>query len=172
MSEFGDDFGDDFSGDDVGAVMTRSSRGVRRHPALISRIPGAPSLSQKDVPLGFGQVASPAIAAAATANVSLTARPQLPFRGRRLVINVLRTVAGAATAVELTAILIGSRNQLASSQSVPAEIFATNATNVTLELDPSSPGIDVVLNFTLTAGAAIAAGDVIIQAGMIGDSIG
>lgn len=166
-----DDFGDDFSGDDdMGAVMVRNQRGSVRAPSIINRIAGVTKPSSKDVPLGFGSQTHTDLVQ--PTGGTLVARPQVPFRGRRLVIQVTRNAAAVAAglAVNLTALLVGSKNQLAASTAVPADVFGSTATNVELMLDSATPGIDISLIYSFTA--ALAVGEIIIvQAAIIGDSI-
>jgi len=149
------DIGDDYLGTlEMGA--RRSRRGLTgrggagvRVPArrLIPRVPGVPMPGARLQPLGLG---STAFTAASGTVLSLTARPQRPFLGQRLVIDITRTGVTATGLVTITRLDIGTSNQLVSSGALSAAAFAATAFDVNLQLDPATPGIDITVQFALS----------------------
>lgn len=148
--------------DELGAVARRRSAqrraGISRPPlaamrrALVPNLPGVPAVGGREEPVGFGSFT---FGNATAQTVTLTARPQKPFKGRRLVIPIFRTAGAAAIGVNVTALSVGQANQLVSSGAVPADAFVPGAFGVDLNLDPATPGIDItiVLATTATPGA-------------------
>lgn len=158
MANYFDDLADldDVGTLELGARRRRSGRGVRmygqrstRVPArkLIPDIPGVPMPGARLQPLGMG---SSAFTAASGAVLALTARPQRPFKGQRLVVDITRTGATATGLVTITRLDIGTMNQLVSSGSLSASAFAATAFDVNLQLDPATPGIDIVVQFAIS----------------------
>lgn len=154
------DIGDD---DDVGALMDvgarfrrRSSFGkvrqvpasLRPAPALMAAFPGAPPVSEKEIPLGFG---TQNFTSTSGTTLTFTARPQAVFRGRRLIIDLTRTGASATGLITLTSLLIGTRNQLVGTAGIIVSAFAGTAFGVDMTLDPAQPGIDITLTLVTTA---------------------
>lgn len=115
---------------------------------IIPSIPGAPAIGVKLQPLGFS-----AVAFTATSGTALTAstRPQKPFKGRRLVVELARTGATATGLVTITAILIGVNNQLVSTGSVSAGAFAAGAFDCNVELSACSSALDISVNYAISA---------------------
>ena len=91
--------------------------------------------------------------------MSITGRPQIPFRGERLTIP---SVMGGATATQDTFVpgtdttvrasdfmildvVVGNRSQLVSSGGVPGLVFSENAYGVALSVDTAQVAQDVVL---------------------------
>lgn len=140
---------------DVGAWGRRrrrqKARGMTRQrtPArlLIPAVPGVPAPGARLQPLGLG---STAFTAASGTVLALTARPQRPFKGQRLVVDITRTGATATGLVTITRLDIGTMNQLVSSGSLSASAFAATAFDVNLQLDPATPGIDIVVQFAIS----------------------
>lgn len=169
---------DDLSGmeDELGAARRRyrpiaahrgRSTAVRR---MVPAVPGVPPAAVRQYPLGFG--AGAFIVGGAT-TLTLTARPQLPFQGNRLVFDVTRTNAGgtATGLLTITALSVGQANQLVSATALPAEAFRPDAVSVALALSPATPGIDITLTVVISA-APTAAGDrVDFSAMLIGPTI-
>ena len=145
----GDDYmlGDD---DELGARARRARAGSRTAAAVrqvVPPIPGVPKIGPKLYPLGFGSFTF--VNAGVTAN-QFVARPQVPFKGRRLVVIVARTAGALGVGVNITDVQVGNRSQFAGASSVPAEVFAANAFDVVLDMDPATPGIDITLDVTIS----------------------
>lgn len=189
-----DEYDDDDDEEEVGAsfsrlMRSRSKRGrrasrgrgriLRRRPsiarlkraayvrALKPAIPGVPEPAARNFPLGFGSFTF--VNAGVTAAV-LTASPQKPFKGSRLVIDVRRTAGAVAELVTITSLNIGQNNQLVSAAALPAEAFSPNSFQTVLSLDPATPGIDVVLGLAISAAPGVAE-TVTVSAMIIGDTI-
>ena len=129
------------------------SAAPRRMPGrrLIPRIPGVPMPGARLQPLGIG---SSAFTLTSGTVLSLTARPQRPFKGQRLVVDISRTGATATGLVTITRLDVGTANQLVSSGSLIAGAFAATAFDVNLQLDPATPGIDVTVQFNISVAPA------------------
>jgi len=163
----GDDLsGDDLVGDDL--VGARRRIAVRRQgiarPPLINRIPGVAAPAAGKLPLGFGTVT---IGAGATTG-TLTARPQVPWRGQKLIIGIAGVNAGNY-AVTVSP-QIGNRPVLAGAAAVDARSFPADGLGNEVMAEAAQAGIDVTLNFVVTP--VVAAGDSVIpSATWIGDAI-
>jgi hypothetical protein len=104
--------------------------------------------------LGFYQ---PGIAV--VSNMNVTSRPQVLFRGERLVIPDSPAYPGQVNATQADSFLIndikiGNKSQLVEATSLPARAFAENAVGVRLSLDTASIAQDVVIavsNVDITA---------------------
>lgn len=94
-------------------------------------------------PLGFF---SAAVAKATQALVS--EKPQVTFRGERLVLP--NQVDSADNPFVLNQIQVGQRNQFVSATSLMAEVFFDDAVGVALELDTATVGQDITLTVTNT----------------------
>lgn len=70
----------------------------------------------------------------------VVARPQIVFRGERLVIP-----AGLARFFNIVDIKVGNRSQLANSTAIPATTFVETAIGVRLALDTATVAQDVTL---------------------------
>jgi hypothetical protein len=169
---------DDFvmGDDELGAIVRASRRaaasyaGRRAMPVarLMSKIPGAPAVGLRQYPLGFGVFTFTAASGTAT---TVTATPQRPFKGRRLVIDIARTGATATGLVSITSLLVGQNNQLVSAQALPAAAFGPTSFGVDLDLDPATPGILLVLALSISV-APGGADTVAVSPAIIGDAIG
>lgn len=182
-----DDVGDDLlSGlDELDAVLGARRRGISRRgrgtpmKALVAKAAykkslakgaatGAPSAGAKEWPLGLSTVT---FLPASGTLLSAIARPQRLFRGRRLVVTINRSAGAAALAVTVNQVFIGADNQLIAATPLPADGFAFNAVDTSLLFSPASPGIDVTIQYAISA--APAAGEfVIVNTMIIGDSWG
>jgi len=114
---------------------------------LIPQIPGAPSVGIRLQPLGF-----PTVAFTATSGTSLstTTRPQRPFKGKRLVIDLARTGATATGLVTVTGLFIGTNNQFVSTAPIGAAAFAATAFDVNMELAACTTAIDVTVQLAIS----------------------
>ncbi len=163
-----DDDDDDLLGDDIlGARRRRRRRGRGRgrgrraisryrgtakraalRKALVPKTPGVPKPGGREWPLGFGVFTF--VNAGVTTN-TFTASPQRPFKGIRLVVVVNRSAGAVAELVSIAALNVGQSNQLVGASALPAEGFAQNAFQVTLALDPATPGIDITIQMNISA---------------------
>ena len=161
-----DVLGDDdvMGADDVlGAAPSRGGLArARWAQQLRAGAPGAPAISEMMLPLGLGTAVFTNTGAT---TITLTAAPQLAYRGERLILVVNRSSGALAEAVTITDVKVGQRSQLVSSAALPAEAFAPNAFGVRLAIDPCAPGI--LITVTLTVSAAPGAGETIAVSGTI-----
>jgi hypothetical protein len=156
-----------------GRGRSAASRGMQRRggvPArrLIPRVPGVPMPGARLQPLGFG---SSAFTVASGTVLSLTASPQRPFKGQRLVVDITRTGASATGLITITRLDVGTANQLVSSGPLAAAAFAATAFDVNLELDPATPGILIVVQLAISVAPA-GADRVDFAAVMFGTAVG
>lgn len=99
----------------------------------------------REYPLGFPTTN---VAAAATANI--TTRPQVPFRGRRLIIP--SDIAGSFLITDLK---VGKNSMFPTSDPVPARAFTELGVGVDLNLDTAQISQNVTLSVENTSGAAL-----------------
>jgi len=144
-----DVLGDDVEGEDmlgspfdvVGARRASSGlRNARWAQQLRQGAPGAPAISEMLLPLGLGTVTFTASQTTAT----LTATPQLAFRGERIVLSAVagQTFTGnTLDAISVGDIKVGQRSQLVSAQNLPGSAFAATSFGVRVATDPCAPGI-------------------------------
>ena len=98
----------------------------------------------REFPLGFESAA--AIPDGSTATI--TSRPQIPFRGERLI--VPSDIAGGFSILDLR---VGKNSQFTSSGAVPARTFQENAVGIRLMLDTAQISQDVTLSVMNIGGA-------------------
>jgi len=114
-------------------------------------------------PLPFRPLAgTPTFIAGGPTQITLTARPQKPFRGERPVSIVTRVGAGAAGIVPVIrgGIRVGVNPQLAQVADMPIEFLDRTSFGVRQEFMPAEPGIDIELDVALV-GPALGAGETI-----------
>ena len=178
LMDGGDLSGDDTMGDEMlgrrvrRALAKRAAGGQRagvamglpnKRPALFTRTPGVNAPAIGRLPLGFGVLA---LVATDTGGV-LTARPQVPWRGSKLILSINGTNADLY-AVNFSP-TIGNRPVLAGAGTIDARAFPSTGIDNNLIAESAAPGIDVTLTFTVTP--VIAAGDTVnITATWIGDA--
>lgn len=133
-----------------------------------NRFPGVPGLGLRLQPLGFGAVI---FALASGALLSTTSRPQRPFQGKRLVVDIARTGTTSTGLVSIGQLLIGSNNQFVSANPIGAAVFAPGAYDTNLELDAASVGNDVTIQFTIST-TPTGTDTVVVQPTILGESIG
>lgn len=140
---------------------------LRNEPPLINRVPGVPARSRQVLPLGF-----PTLFCTNTANSGggqVTASPQKPWRGGKLIVSVSGTNSGNY-GVGLVP-YIGTNPVLVSPEAIDARAFPANALGNELVIESAMPGILVTMRYDVTPN--VGAGDsVIIQATWNGESIG
>jgi len=98
----------------------------------------------REFPLGFESPAP--VGPGATS--SITSRPQVPFRGERLI--VPSDIAGSFTLLDLR---VGKNSQFSSSGAVPARTFQENAVGIRLQLDTAQISQDITINVQNIGGA-------------------
>lgn len=119
---------------------------------IMPSIPGSPAIGVKLQPLGFSTVAFTATSGTALA---ATTRPQKPFKGRRLVVDIARTGTTATGLITITSITVGVNNQLVSTGAVGAGAFAATAFDCNVELSACSSALDIAVNYAISAAPAM-----------------
>jgi hypothetical protein len=119
---------------------------------IIPSVPGAPAIGVKLQPLGFTTVAFTATSGTA---LPATTRPQKPFKGKRLVVDIARTGATATGLVTVTSLTIGVNNQFVSTNAVGAGSFAAGSFDTNVELSACSSALDIVVNYAISAAPAM-----------------
>jgi hypothetical protein len=115
--------------------------------------PGVQSPQEQMLPLTFIPQQGGGVFTAALASIDYVARPQKPFRGERLVVDVRRNGASAqGLQVRGRSFSVGTDLQQASFGDLPLEVFAANAFGVRLFQTASGPGIDVNVTGFLSGG--------------------
>jgi len=135
---------------------------------IIPSIPGAPAIGVKLQPLGFSDVVF-----TATSGTALPAetRPQKPFKGRRLVVEIARTGASATALVKVTSITVGTNNQFVSTQATSAGAYAGGNFDVNVELSACTSALDIAVNYSIRTAPQMA--DTIeIGTTLFGESVG
>jgi len=180
FSEFNDlaDVGDDeLINDlaDVGALQIGAARRRRRMGGkvynarrIVPTVPGAPSVGIKLQPLGFNTVTFTATSGTALA---ATTRPQKPFKGKRLVVDIARTGATSTGLITVTNITIGVNSQFVSTGAIGAAAFAATAFDVNMELSACSTALDINVNYATTL-APTAPDNIAIATTMFGEAVG
>jgi len=142
-------------GDYVGArrrgrTMQRSrsrGRGISAR-ALLPQVPGVPMPGARLQPLGLGATA---FTASSGVSLQLTALPQRPFKGQRLILDVTRTGTSATGLVTVQQFLVGTQNQLVGSGALSANAFAATAFDANIAIDPATPGISMTVALAISA---------------------
>lgn len=145
--------GADFPADASAASTALAQQLAGRHAAMV--VPRGVTKA-REYPLGF-----PTTTIAALANAVLQTQPQVPFRGRRLVIP--SDIAGA---ILVNDIKVGKNSMFPTSNPVPGRMFTEVGVGVDLNLDTAQISQIVSLNVTNTSGAAV-----IFNAGLIGTAV-
>lgn len=130
-------------------------------------IPGASGADQLMSPLGLGN----GVLTNTNSIVVLTAKPQRPFRGERLLISLARTPAATVVPVRLSEFKIGENSQLVGAGDLPAEAFDPAAFGVRLAMSASAPGIDIVLRLETNQNAVPAGESIAVTAAIIGRAL-
>jgi hypothetical protein len=111
-----------------------------------------PLLDIRELAIGFLQTGI-----AAGANFNVVTRPQVVFRGERLVVPTSPSGSGTLSIAQSFSILdlkIGNRSQLVAAQSLPAQAFIETGVGVRLSLDTAAIAQDVVIIVNNTTAAA------------------
>jgi len=134
---------------DVGAPRRRRGGG-RGTPyrRLVPRTPGVPNSGARLQPLGLGATA---FTVSSGTLLALSAQPQRPFKGQRLVLDITRTGATSTGLVTVSRLDVGTDNQLVGSGSISAGAFAATAFDVNLSIAPATPGITITCQLNISA---------------------
>jgi hypothetical protein len=172
-----DIMGDDLIGDYlVGAPIKRNTRRrlqvaaarkvnsarLLRQAMLAKRLKSAKMIHRRGPTktriqsIGFTRTAVPA-----NATVEITARPQVLFRGTRLLVG-----GSIASSFVIEDIKVGRNSQFVATGAQPAEAFKDTATGDNVSLDTCKPGVDLTLIVTNITGAASD-----FRASLFGDSV-
>lgn len=130
------------------AAFGPSATPAQIRDALVSRFPGVPAQGLRGWPLGFSTVQ---FAAATLTVLTATATPQRPFQGNRLVVDIARTGATATGLVTVNTIRVGTTPQQISNQPNVSSMFLATAVGIMLELEPAQPGIQVQVDYGISA---------------------
>lgn len=135
---------------------------------LIPQVPGAPAVGIRLQPLGFNTVAF-----TASSGTALTAdtRPQRPFKGKRLVVDLARTGASATGLVTVTQLSIGTNNQFVSTRPIGVSAFAATAFDTNVELAACTTAIDITVGYNISV-APTMTDRVDIATTMFGEAVG
>jgi len=180
----GDDYAGDFLGEDLLGAAYRAQRarrrgrrgGMRRPPGVLAlgrplqekplwrdaqAAPGVQVPTEQLLPLGFNaEGGSPTYVNGGPTAITFTAAPQKPFRGERLVIDVVKSAGASANSVAINAIAVGTDLQIVSAAPLPAVAFSPTAFGVRLALTASQPGIIITIA-TILVGPALAPGETV-----------
>ena len=167
---------DDVMGTDdvLGAAAPRGGLArARWAQQLRAGAPGAPAIAEMMLPLGFGSFT---FTAGGPTTITLTATPQLAFRGERLIISSTATnPPGGADANALFVVddlKVGQRSQLVSASALPASAFSAVAFGVRLAVDPCAPGILISLKISYIGAALTGTDTATVTAVVLGRSAG
>lgn len=142
--------------------------GVIPAQRLIPSVPGVPAVGSKLQPLGFNAVT---FTSASGTALTATTRPQKPFKGKRLVIELSRTGATATGLVLVNSITVGVQNQLVSTGAVSAGAFAGQNQDCNVELSACSTALDISVNYSITTAPGV--GDsVAVGTTLFGETVG
>jgi len=130
----------------VAAILSRKGLVLKEEQPTHSRV----------FPLGFES--STTIAAGASATI--TSRPQVIFKGQRLV--VPSDVAGSFV---LDDVKVGKDSQFVAEGSIPARVLQENAVDVAFELDTAQISQDISISVTNIGGAPV-----VFRAALIGQA--
>lgn len=132
-------------------------------------IPGAPARDAALLPAGFPPFAF--ALATGTNIINQQMNVQTPFRGQRLVAQVIRNGTSAQTTAPLIqTFIVGQKPIIASASPVPLEIFAQNAFDTNLMLPPTIPGVIYSLSLSLTA-ALTTTDTILVVVGILGSAL-
>lgn len=163
----------DVMGDDVEGARRSGRSRLQKAPwaqQLRAGAPGAPAISEMLLPLGLGSVT---FVQGGPTTATLTASPQLAYRGERIVLSAVSGggiqfigIDGALSALSVSEYKVGQRSQLVSAGALPASAFGSFAFGVRTASDPCAPGIIITLGITYI-GPALQAGETVTVSGVI-----
>jgi hypothetical protein len=132
------------------AAAGNARKAILRRAILAKRLKNAPLVHHRGPtksrvqPLGFSREAIPP-----DSTVEITARPQVLFRGRRLLVG--STIAANFTIEDIK---VGRNSQFVGTGPQPAEAFRDTATGDNISLDTCKPGVDITITVKNIGGAA------------------
>jgi len=163
----------DVMGDDDVQGRPRSPRARLQRAAWAQQLragaPGAPAISEMLLPLGLGSVT---FVQNGPTTATLTASPQLAYRGERIVLSAVAQgitfsgIDGPLAGISVSEYKVGQRSQLVSAGALPASAFGSFAFGVRTASDPCAPGIIITLGVTYI-GPALGAGESVTVSGVI-----
>lgn len=180
MPNWLDELGDDDLGaleiGDVGFPFRRRRGGRKarggnaRVPMrrLIPQIPGSPGNMLALEPLGLTAVA---FTSTSGTLLAMTARPQKPFKPRRLIIDLTRTGASATGLITVSRIDIGVTNCLVQNNPIAVSMFQSVAVDANIAFPPASQGVDIVVQLNISA-APTTTDRVDVGGGFLGETVG
>ena len=120
----------------AGYGQNRLSQALRssRQPQVVTRGP----TKAREYPIGFVGTSL-----AAAGSETITRRPQVPFKGKRLI-----TASNTAGSFEITDIKVGKNSQLVSANNIPALAFAETAQGVEMDFDTCQVSMDLAIGIT------------------------
>jgi len=129
---------------------TRARRRLRR--AMVPHTPGVPKAGARELPLPFPPIQ---FVQSGPQTLTMTARPQRPFKGRRLIITAVESAAGVGGAITVADLKCGAVSQPVATGNQPIATYGAGAFGVDLALDATTPGvqIDLIINITAVLGA-------------------
>lgn len=171
MAGFNDYLGafDDYLGDDdiLGAPVRRASpRGMpaahsaiarRARAQLVQPMPGVPKGGPRIEPLGF-PVAT--FVNAGVTTILVPTNPQKPFKGSRLVVDIVRTGGGTGGLVSVSRVRVGARDVLVNANPIPAAAFGPTAFGVELQMDEATPGVVIEVEYVISTAPGV--GDTVV----------
>lgn len=145
---------------------------VRRAPPILTDLPAGvqsgPTGKILTVPF------TPVVFVNAGAIVGqLVARPQVPCRGRRLIIIAAGSAAAAqiiAAGALVTGITIGAQPGQVNAGNTPVQFYAPDATTSEVLWPVASPGIEIVINVAIPVAPAVGE-TVTISAGLYAEAV-
>lgn len=132
------------------AATNTAKKAILRRAILAKRLRNAPLVHTRGPtksrvqPLGFTREAVPA-----GDTVDITSRPQVLFRGRRLLVG--STIAPNFTIEDIK---VGRNSQFVGTGAQPAEAFRDTATGDNISLDTCKPGVDISITVRNISGAS------------------
>lgn len=151
-----------------GHMPVISKPGWRQHQLA----PGVQAPREGMEPLPLSPSVGNGVFSATVTNINYTARPQRPFRGERLLVQVIRSGTSAAASAPLASgIFVGTALQQLQIGNIPLEFFSPSAFGVRMDLLPAEPGIDITFQCLLTA-ALTSTDTLTLQMMLLGRSLG
>lgn len=121
--------------------------------------PGVMAPTEQQLLLGFlSQDGVNAFVNAGPNSKLFVARPQKPFRGERLIVQVVPSAGAVGQLVRVTSIFVGVDPQFVATNPVPAATFGPGAFDTRLAVTASTPGIDVTIGLDFI-GTALPVGE-------------
>lgn len=129
----------------IAAARPIASAAMRQ---LSQPMAGVPKPGPRIEPIGFPTIS---FTAASGVTLSATTRPQKPFKGSRLVVELARSGTTATGLISVATLKVGARDVLVNSNPIGAGTFAPGAFGVELMLDEAVPGIDLAVTLVCSS---------------------